>query len=83
MGIEAMVVGTIEPAGGDQYRVSFELVDVLKGKSNAAGGILDSRVATVSGKQLRQYAHRISDIVYERLTGERGAFLTRIKLYIL
>lgn len=78
MGIEAMVVGTIEPAGDNQYRVSFELVDVLKGKSNPAAGLLDSRVATVSGKQLRQYAHRISDIVYERLTGERGAFLTRI-----
>lgn len=78
MGIEAMVVGSIEPAGAGQYRVSFDLVDVLKGKSDAGAAVLDSRVATVSGKQLRQYAHRISDIVYEKLTGERGAFLTRI-----
>ena len=78
MGIEAMVVGHIEPAGADQYKVTFELVDVFKGKSGGADAVLDSRVATVPGKQLRQYAHRISDIVYERLTGERGAFLTRI-----
>jgi len=82
MGVEALVVGTIEPAGANQYRVTFELVDVAKGKPTVLGGgespVLDSRVATVSGKQLRQYAHRISDIVYERLTGERGAFLTRI-----
>jgi TolB protein len=78
MGIEAMVVGHIETAGANQYKVTFELVDVLKGKSGGADAVLDSRVATVPGKQLRQYAHRISDIVYERLTGERGAFLTRI-----
>ncbi len=78
MGIEAMVVGHIEPAGADQYKVTFELVDVFKGKNGGADAVLDSRVATVPGKQLRQYAHRISDIVYERLTGERGAFLTRI-----
>jgi len=78
MGIEAMVVGHIEPAGANQYKVTFELVDVLKGKNGGADAVLDSRVATVPGKQLRQYAHRISDIIYERLTGERGAFLTRI-----
>ena len=60
MGIEAMVVGSIEPAGAGQYRVSFDLVDVLKGKSDAGAAVLDSRVATVSGKQLRQYAHRTS-----------------------
>ena len=78
MGIEAMVVGHIEPAGADQYKVTFELVDVFKGKNGGADAVLDSRVTTVPGKQLRQYAHRISDIVYERLTGERGAFLTRI-----
>ena len=78
MGIEAMVVGHIEPAGANQYKVTFELLDVLKGKSGGADAVLESRVATVPGKQLRQYAHRISDIVYERLTGERGAFLTRL-----
>src|SRR5690606_5434682 len=70
-------------------------IDVLKG-SNAAsrqslnagrlGGsnehILDSRETTINGSQFRQYAHRISDIVYEKLTGERGAFLTKIA-YVL
>lgn len=78
MGIEAMVVGHIEPAGGDQYKVTFDLVDVFKGKAGDGSAVLDSRVATVPAKQLRQYAHRISDIVYEKLTGERGAFMTRI-----
>ncbi len=77
MGMEAMVVGHIESAGAGQYRVTFELVDVNQGKSGG-NAVLDSRVATVTAKQLRKYAHRISDIVYEKLTGERGAFLTSI-----
>lgn len=77
LGMEAMVVGHIEAAGAGQYRVTFELVDVAQGKSGG-NAVLDSRVATVTAKQLRKYAHRISDIVYEKLTGERGAFLTSI-----
>lgn len=76
-GTEAVVVGHIESAGAGQYRVTFELTDVAKGKSGA-NAVLDSRVATITTKQLRKYAHRISDIVYEKLTGERGAFLTSI-----
>lgn len=77
MGVEALVVGHIEPAGDGQYKVSFELLDVLKGNGGNNGFVLgNSKV--VSAKQLRQYAHLISDIVYEQLTGERGAFLTRI-----
>ncbi|MFM4703030.1 Tol-Pal system beta propeller repeat protein TolB [Aeromonas bivalvium] len=83
-GVEAVVVGTIAPAGNGAYKVNFELVDVLKGQlaktqgGEANGYILDSRMATIPGAQMRQFAHRISDIVYERLTGERGAFLTRL-----
>lgn len=80
LGTEAVVVGHIEAAGAGQYRVTFELVDVARGKTGG-NAVLDSRVATVTAKQLRKYAHRISDIVYEKLTGERGAFLTSI-LYV-
>lgn len=77
LGTEAVVVGHVESAGAGQYRVTFELVDVAKGK-DGGNAVLDSRVRTVTAKQLRQYAHLISDIVYEKLTGERGAFQTRI-----
>ena len=80
LGTEAVVVGHVESAGAGQYRVTFELVDVARGK-DGGNAVLDSRVATVTAKQLRKYAHRISDIVYEKLTGERGAFLTSI-LYV-
>lgn len=77
MGVEALVVGNIEPAGDGQFKVSFELLDVLKGNGGNSG-VLVADAKVVPAKQLRQYAHLISDIVYEQLTGERGAFLTRI-----
>ncbi|MGL5226200.1 MAG: Tol-Pal system beta propeller repeat protein TolB [Aeromonas sp.] len=82
-GVEALVVGSISPAGNGAYKVNFELTDVLKGQlakaqGQSGGYILDSRTATIPAAQMRQFAHRISDIVYERLTGERGAFLTRL-----
>jgi TolB protein len=94
-GVEAIVMGEITEVGIDRYLVSFELIDVLKGNSGIStqmlnagqlvGGsqfILDARETTINGGQFRQYAHRISDIVYEKLTGERGAFLTKIA-YVL
>ncbi|MBO1520016.1 Tol-Pal system beta propeller repeat protein TolB [Oceanisphaera pacifica] len=73
--VEAVLVGSIEPAAGDQYRIHFELADVL-GKNGAE--LLESRSATVPAAQLRQYAHRMADIAFEKLTGIKGAFLTRI-----
>ncbi|PTB84172.1 Tol-Pal system beta propeller repeat protein TolB, partial [Marinobacter vinifirmus] len=38
----------------------------------------DARSSVISGNQFRQYSHRISDVFYETLTGQRGAFMTRI-----
>lgn len=97
LGAEALVIGKVKPAGIDQYEVSFQLVDVLEGRLGhgdvgiAKDGsihknqqyVLDGRSATVSGRQLRQYAHRISDVVYQKLTGNRGAFLTRIAYVVV
>src|ERR1039457_679211 len=33
---------------------------------------------TLSAQQVRTTAHRIADVVYEKLTGDRGVFSTRI-----
>ncbi|MGI5309323.1 Tol-Pal system beta propeller repeat protein TolB [Rheinheimera sp. WS51] len=94
-GVEAIVVGKVTQSGSDRYTVSFELIDVLKGSNGlnkkmlnagrlvlSQDHILDSRETTITASQFRQYGHRISDIVYEKLTGERGAFLTKIA-YVL
>lgn len=91
LGVEAIVVGTVEPYAVDRYTISFEIVDVLRGQITGGtkilrGGelvttqdhILDARSSVIEGSQFRQYAHRISDVFYEVMTGERGAFMTRI-----
>ncbi|WP_137297570.1 Tol-Pal system beta propeller repeat protein TolB [Psychromonas sp. SP041] len=82
LGIEAIVMGEVKPdeTTSGKYVVTFELLDILTGNVNMPDfdPIMDKRRNTVTTTQLRQYAHRISDIVYEKLTGERGAFLTRI-----
>ncbi|MGQ4276371.1 Tol-Pal system beta propeller repeat protein TolB [Pseudidiomarina sp. E22-M8] len=91
LGVEALLVGTIEPYAVDRYTVSFEIVDILRGQItsgtrmlrngelvSAQDHILDARRSVINGDQFRQYAHRISDVFYETMTGERGAFMTRI-----
>ncbi len=69
---EALVVGKIRQLTGGKYQVQFQLFDVFKG-SQLAGYRY-----TVPAKQLRRVAHQISDIIHEKLTGEPGAFDTRI-----
>ncbi|MFM2483454.1 Tol-Pal system beta propeller repeat protein TolB [Celerinatantimonas sp. YJH-8] len=90
LGVEGVLIGTISQPEPDRYLVSYSLVDVLQGQmgsdSQLQNGqlvkssqhVLLSRNGTVTAAQMRQYAHLISDHVYQALTGERGAFLTRI-----
>lgn len=69
---EALVIGSIAPAGEGRYRVQFRLFDVFK-QAQLAG-----LEYTVDRTLLRTVAHQIADVVYEQLTGEPGAFNTRI-----
>jgi len=69
---EALVVGRILQAGQGHYTVQFQLFDVFSGRQ------LGGRRYRVSLAQLRRLSHQISDYIYEKLVGERGAFDTRI-----
>ena len=96
-GIDTIVVGSIEETSIDQYQITYEVIDVLRAQvtggqtqvlrdgvlANISDHVIETRKSVVSGGDFRQYAHRISDVVYERLTGERGAFLTRIAYVIV
>ena len=67
-----IVVGReIETPGGD-VRVEFELFDVAKQQQMLGLAITGQK----SG--LRDVAHQVADLVYEKITGVRGAFWTRI-----
>ena len=81
MGVEAIVVGEIRPTEyADKFTITYELLDVVTGNMNMKEytPTLDIKRFVVNKRKLREHAHRISDLVYEKLTGERGAFLTRI-----
>ncbi len=69
---EALVIGSVAPLGAGRYEVKFRLFDVFK-EAELAG-----LRYTVSAGTLRAVAHQIADVVYEKLTGEPGAFNTRI-----
>jgi TolB protein len=58
-----------------RYDVRYRLWDVVRG---AGGQDLGAQSFAVSQADLRLAAHRIADLVYEKLTGEKGAFSTRI-----
>ena len=80
---EDLVVGSVKSLGGDQYQVSFQLINIYAGKTRGTNGGFSSPVLigqqfTVNKNGLRDLAHHISDLIYKNLTGERGIFSTKI-----
>lgn len=72
LGMENLVIGQLIQTNTGDYEVEFRLIDVYKEKQ-----IAGFRLPSTKG-QLRTTAHEISDIIYEKLIGVRGAFATRI-----
>lgn len=72
LGSEGLVIGKVVHLGGDRYEVRFQLFDIYKAKQ------LAGRRYQVPAAGLRHLAHQIADLIYENLTGEKGAFATRI-----
>ena len=68
---QALVTGVVAP-GPQGVAVEFRLWDVFAG-AQLRGLRFDS-----SNDQWRRIAHKIADVVYERMTGERGYFDSRI-----
>lgn len=86
MGADDLVIGKIQQVGNDSYQVSFQLLDVFKGKSSPEAvkqAMLLNQKFTVSGSQLRGLAHHISDLIYKQITGVRGIFSTRLAYVVV
>src|SRR5881396_3209362 len=69
---DAMVIGQAQRLPDGKLEVRFRLLDVLK--QSQIGGI----AFTLTAAQTRLTAHKIADFIYEKMTGERGVFSTRI-----
>jgi TolB protein len=69
---DALLVGSSIRLADGTYDVRYRLWDAVKGQE------LLARAVTVQGDDLRLAAHRVADEVYEKLTGDRGVFATRI-----
>jgi len=69
---DALVIGQASRAPDGRFELRFRLLDVQK--QVQLGGF----AYTLTASQLRLTAHKIADFIYEKLTGERGVFSTRI-----
>jgi len=71
-GADALVIGSAAPRPDGRIDVHFRLMDVAK-QSQLAGFSY-----TITPAQLRSTAHKIADVIYEKLTGDVGVFSTQI-----
>lgn len=69
---EALVVGQLSDTDDGRIEAQFRLWDVFSGRE------LKAEAFYASSKDWRRIAHIVSDIIYERLTGEQGYFDSRI-----
>jgi TolB protein len=71
-GADALVTGSVAKLGDGRFDIRFRLWDVVKGQD------LGGQSFPVIASDLRLAAHRVADHIYEKLTGDKGVFSTRI-----
>ncbi|MBL4610604.1 Tol-Pal system beta propeller repeat protein TolB [Halopseudomonas sp.] len=76
LGVDYVVAGQVsmDPAS-EQYRLQFSLYNVLREE------VMMTRTVTGTRSQLRDMSHHLSDLVFEEITGIKGAFNTKL-LYV-
>jgi TolB protein len=72
LGVEAVVVGKVIQDGENAYTLQFQLFDTFRRRSLFGFRMPASRAT------MRASAHRAADMIYEKLTGIKGVFGTRV-----
>ncbi len=70
-GADALGIGNVSVQNG-RIEARFRLLDVVKHDQ------LLGEAVSASDSQMRAVGHRIADLIYEKLTGDKGVFSTRI-----
>lgn len=70
---EALVIGRVTPLAGGAAKVNAQLFDVARSSK-----ILDIEATATRPSEWRSMAHKVADQIFERLTGIKGIFDTRI-----
>lgn len=71
-GADALTLGSVTKLADGRFDIRFRLWDVVNGQD------LGGQSFAVNNSDLRLAAHRVADYVYEKLTGDKGVFSTRI-----
>jgi TolB protein len=71
-GADTLAVGSVSRLADGRFDVRFRLYDNVKSAE------LDGVAYVATTGELRLTAHRIADEIYQKLTGDKGAFATRI-----
>lgn len=82
-GADDVALGQVKKTGENQYQVSFKLINLYAPTTDSSSNaVLLNEKFTAQQSGLRALAHHISDLIYQKLTGVRGIFSTKIA-YIL
>ncbi len=71
-GADALAIGTVAVQTNGRIEARFRLLDVVKQVE------LIGQAVSANGDQVRAVGHRVADLIYEKLTGDKGVFGTRI-----
>ncbi len=71
-GADAIVGGNVTARPDGRFDIRYRLTDAVRQLNLGGEAII------ANGDNLRYAGHRISDFIYEKLTGEKGVFTTRI-----
>ena len=69
---DALVAGSVNKLADGRLDIRFKLWDVVKGAE------VIGQAQAVHPDDARLAAHRIADVIYEKLTGDKGVFATRM-----